>query len=313
MTLSAHRLDAGHHPSVPLPRRGGPLVGGYRLLSRIGKGGTATVFLATPVAGGPPVAVKMIRHDAGVDSGEREFTLASTVDVARTAAPITHGVTATGSYLVTAYLRDYRCAAGMRGGTMSLASLLTFGGELAVTLASLHDSGVVHCDVKPSNLLVGDDDVRVIDFGISQYLGERPVDDGFVRCSRGWAAPEQLRGDPLAPSADVFAWGSLLAYLSTGFHPFAGRHEADWIRRVGSGQPDLFGLHPGVEAVVRAALAHDPRDRPSAHELTAICRDGLRRASTPEPATRPRPAAGRADWVEEATAACAVVDIAEVE
>jgi serine/threonine protein kinase len=76
---------------------------------------------------------------------------------------------------------------------MPIAALLAFGGALADTLASVHDSGVVHCDVKPSNLLVGGNDVRIIDFGISQYVGECTAGDGFVNCSRGWAAPEQLR------------------------------------------------------------------------------------------------------------------------
>lgn len=206
----------------------------------------------------------------------REFAIASAVDVTRTAAPITHGVTATGSYLATAYLQGYQSGAGLMGETMSVASLLRFGGELAGTLASIHDSGVVHGDVKPANLLIGGDDVRAIDFGISQYVGERPAGDGCVRCSRGWAAPEQLRGEPLAPSADVFAWGSLIAYLATGVHPFAARHDAEWIRRVGSGRPNLAGLHRAVGATVRAALAHDPRDRPSAHELAAICRSATR-------------------------------------
>ena len=312
MTVSADRMHTGDSPPLPrcqepLPQRSdGPVVDGYRLLSRIGKGGTATVFLATPLTGGPPVAVKMIGRGAGITSCRREFAIASTVDAACTAAPITHGITETGSYLVTAYLQDYRCGAGLMGETMSIASLLTFGADLADTLASMHDSGVVHCDVKPSNLLVGDYDVRVIDFGISQYVGERPADDGFVKCSRGWAAPEQLRGVPLAPSVDVFAWGSLMAYLSTGIHPFAGRLEADWIRRVGSGQPNLSGLHQSVDAVVRPALAHDPRDRPSAHELAASCRDGARRASTLDSTPRPRPTADRTDWAEEATAACTV-------
>lgn len=321
MTISADRIHAGDSPPLRLPlprprrheprpqRSDGPIVDGYRLLSRIGKGGTATVFLATPLTGGPPVAVKMIGHGTGITSCQREFALASAVDVTCTAAPITHGVTATGCYLVTAYLQDYQCGAGLMGETMSIASLLTFGADLADTLASLHDSGVVHCDVKPSNLLVGDDDVRVIDFGISQYVGERPADDGFVKCSRGWAAPEQLRGDPLAPSADVFAWGSLMAYLSTGFHPFAGRHDADWIRRVSSGQPNLSGLHQDVDAMVRAALTHHPRDRPSAHELATSCRDRARRASTLESAPRPCTTTVRPDWAEQATVACTVVGI----
>ena len=116
---------------MPLPRRPEPwprpseepIVDGYRLLSRIGRGGTSTVFLATPVTEGPPVAVKMIRHSAGIVSCQREFAIASAVDVACTAAPIAHGVTATGSYLVTAYLREYKCGSGLVGEPMSIASL----------------------------------------------------------------------------------------------------------------------------------------------------------------------------------------------
>ena len=252
--------------------------------------------------------MKILGQAAGVTSCRREFTIASTVDAACTAAPIGHGVAVAGPYLVTAYLPEYRCAAGMMGATMSIASLLAFGGALADTLASVHGSGIVHCDVKPSNLLVGDNDVRLIDFGISQYVGEQIANDGFVRCSRGWAAPEQLRGAPLAPSADVFAWGSVLAYLSTGFHPFSGRpfsgrHEVEWILRVGSGCPDLSGLHPGVDAAVRAALAHHPGDRPSARELAAICREAGRQLPAAELTIGPRSAAGRAARAGVATAA----------
>ena len=263
-----------HHE--PRPGRGAEaIVNGYRLLSRIGTGGTAAVFLASPLAGGPPVAVKILRRGGVIASCRREFLIASAVDVACTAAPISHGVAAAGPYLVTAYLPDHRCGTEMMGTAMPIASLFAFGAALAGALASMHAGGIVHCDVKPSNLLVGDDDVRVIDFGISQYIGEDTVQDGMVNCSRGWAAPEQLRGLPLTPSADVFAWGSVLAYLSTGFHPFAGRHDVEWILRVGSGHPNLSGLHPGIEAAVRAALAHDPADRPSARELVAICQGAI--------------------------------------
>jgi serine/threonine protein kinase len=180
----------------------------------------------------------------------------------------------------------------MIGTNMPIASLLAFGGALADSLASMHDSGIVHCDVKPSNLLVGDNDVRVIDFGISQYAGEYLANDGMVNCSRGWAAPEQLRGFPLTPSVDVFAWASVLAYLSTGSHPFAGRHDVEWILRVGSGRPNLSGLHPVIDEVVRAALAHDPRDRPTARELAAICQEGGRQVSAPRQTPRPRSSAG---------------------
>ena len=107
-----------------------------------------------------------------------------------------------------------------------------------------------------------------------------------------------------------------MAYLSTGVHPFAGRHQADWIRRVVSGQPNLSGLHQDVDAVVRAALAFHPHDRPSAHELTAICRararqvsapDPARQVSAPDPATRPHPAGRTVGAADCATSRAAIV------
>lgn len=144
----------------------------------------------------------------------------------------------------------------------------------------------MHCDVKPANLLIHGDDVRIIDFGIARYVGERSGGE-TVQCSRGWAAPEQLwRTTPATPAVDIFAWGCLLAHLATGIHPFASHSEQEWILRLQSAQPDLVGLPPGLDEVIRTTLARDPQDRPTAQELTAICRasgDGR-----PRPVPRPQ-------------------------
>jgi hypothetical protein len=77
----------------------------------------------------------------------------------------------------------------------------------------------------------------------------------------------------------------------------------EWILRVGSGCPNLSGLHPGIDAVVRAALAHDPRDRPSAWDLAAICQEGIRDVRGPQQTFRPRPAVRSAEAASTATAA----------
>jgi len=143
--------------------------------------------------------------------------------------------------------------------------------------------------VKPSNLLVRDDDVRVIDFGIARHAGERCGDDGIVRCSRGWAAPEQLRTAPATPAVDVFTWGCLLAHLAAGVHPFASRSEQEWILRVQSAQPDLYGLPPHLHDLVRWTLARDPQDRPSAAELAAICQTHQRPVPRPRRGAAPAP------------------------
>jgi serine/threonine protein kinase len=241
-------------------------------MSRLGSGGMAEVYLAA-APNGRRVAVKVLRAGAGAaETCRREYRFAAVMDEACTAPALACGMSAAGAYLVTAYLPGYQCATTLAGGPIPTRQLWRFGAALARTLAAVHARGVVHCDVKPSNLLVRGDDVRIIDFGIARYAGELGG-GGIVECSRGWAAPEQLWTTAATPAVDVFAWGCLLAQLASGVHPYASRSEQEWILRLQSAQPDLFGLPPGLDEVIRVALARDPQDRPTAGELTAICRD----------------------------------------
>jgi serine/threonine protein kinase len=246
-------------------------VDGYRLVSRLGAGGMANVFYALARAG-RPVAVKVLHAVPGAHKAcRREYRLAAAVDGWCTAPVLDHGISAAGAYLVTAYLPGYRCATTLRRETMPVEQLWTFGSGLARALASIHARGIVHCDVKPANLLVRDDDVRLIDFGIARYIGERCELRGSVQCSRGWAAPEQLRDEPAMPAVDIFAWGCVLGYLACGVHPFASRDEQEWILRVQSAQPGLPRLPAALDGVIRAALARNPQDRPNARELATMC------------------------------------------
>jgi serine/threonine protein kinase len=263
-----------------LPLRGtDPVsVDGYRMVSRLGSGGMAEVYLAVSPAD-RPVAVKVLRRDhadaGAAETCHREYRLSAAVDAACTAPALGHGTSTAGAYLVTAYLPGYRSATALVRGPTPIERLWRFGSALARTLAAVHDRGVVHCDVKPSNLLIRGNDVRIIDFGIARYVGERSA-DGVVQCSRGWAAPEQLSTAPATPAVDTFAWGCLLARLASGVHPFASHSEQEWILRLQSAQPELSGLPPDLDEVVRWTLARDPRDRPTAPELATICRTRVR-------------------------------------
>ncbi len=146
-------------------------VDGYRLVSRLGAGGMADVFYAVAPTG-TPVAVKLLRVGGGVpQTCQREYQLASAVGGDCTAPVLGHGISMAGAYLVTAYLPGYRCATTLAGAPTPAGQVWRFGGALARVLAAVHARGVVHCDVKPSNLLIRGEDVRVIDFGIARYVG----------------------------------------------------------------------------------------------------------------------------------------------
>jgi len=231
----------------------------------------ADVFYAEAPTG-RPVAVKILRPaGGGLAACLREFRLASAMDADCTAPALGHGHSPAGAYLVTAYLPGYRRGTTLEGGSPLAGRLWTLGSALARVLTAVHARGIVHCDVKPSNLLVRGHDVRLIDFGIARYVGQRCGGDGVVECTRGWAAPEQLRAAPATPAVDVFAWGCLLAYLAGGVHPFASASHQEWILRVQSAEPDLSGVPAGLYEVIRSTLARNPLDRPSAPELATLC------------------------------------------
>jgi serine/threonine protein kinase len=171
-----------------------------------------------------------------------------------------------------AHLPGYRCCTStLPDRPTSAVQLWALGLALARTLTAVHAHGIVHCEVKLSNLLVRGGDVRLIDFGIARYFGERDVADGLVQCTRGWAAPEQLRSAPATPAVDIFAWGCVLAYLATGDHPFASQSDEEWILRIQSAEPDLFGVPAFLRKVISWTLARDPADRPTADDLATIC------------------------------------------
>jgi serine/threonine protein kinase len=118
-----------------------------------------------------------------------------------------------------AYLPGYLGVNLWVAGSLSHQQLYLFGSSLAQALDALRGRGLVHCDVKPSNLLVRGNDVRLIDFGIARYTGEICGADGTVQCSRGWAAPEQLR--TTAATRRVLASEAARRILISAFTPAA--------------------------------------------------------------------------------------------
>ena len=157
---------------------------------------------------------------------------------------------------------------------------------------------MIHCDIKPANLLAFGGDVRLIDFGIARHAADQPLTSDLVHCSRGWSAPEQLFAAPLTPAVDVFGWGCVMGYLAAGVTPFASATFDEWALRVRSAEADLSGLPDGLThwCIWRyGAIRPDGRARPisppraarwpsdAAEPPQAACRtDGVRRSGTPD-------------------------------
>jgi len=257
------------------PRR----VGRYVLSGRLGAGGMGTVYLGRRDGGGPPVAVKVVHRELAEDAGFRG-RFADEVAAARRVAPfctarvLDADPAAASPYLVTEFVDGVPLdTAVLERGPLDESTLHGVALGVAAALAAVHAAGIVHRDLKPGNVLLSLSGPRVIDFGIARALdaARQHTQAGLLLGTPGWMAPEQFRGGRVGPAADVFSWGSLVAYAATGRNPWgADGPPAALAHRILHAEPDLAGLGGPLRRLVEAALAKDPARRPTARQLVSV-------------------------------------------
>ena len=251
------------------------LIGPYRLVGRLGCGGMGQVFLGLS-AGGRPVAVKAIRAELAADQEfrvrfGREVAAARRVSGLFTALVVDADVDGEVPWLATAYVSGPALSEAVtRHGPMSARSALALAAGLAEGLSGIHAASVVHCDLKPSNVLLSQDGPRVIDFGISRAAEAVSVAGaGMVVGSPGFMSPEQAMGRDIGPSSDVFSLGAVLAFAATGQGPFGEGSSPELAYRLVYSEPNLDQLPTELRSLVEHCLAKKPADRPTADELLA--------------------------------------------
>lgn len=251
------------------------LIGPYRLVGQLGYGGMGRVYLGMSV-GGRPVAVKIIRAELAADPDfrsrfSREVAAARRVNGLFTALVVDADVDAPVPWLATAYVAGPSLAETIDNhGPLSARSAVSLAAGLAEGLNAIHAAGVVHGDLKPSNVLLAEDGPRVIDFGISRAAGAAPLTHpGLVMGSPGFMSPEQAMGRETGPRSDVFSLGAVLAYASTGDRPFGTGSAVVRLDRVINGEPDLEKVPDELQALVRRCLEKDMAKRPTAADVLA--------------------------------------------
>lgn len=261
--------------------------GSYLLDGLLARGGMARVYRARLRGLGgfeKPLVVKQILPELAVDPRFVELF----VREAHTLVQLGHphivpvyelGVVDGTYFLAMEYVEGASIGELLAQGPLDAAQVAHVGAEVADALSYAHERfGLVHRDVSPRNVLVDTTGhVRLLDFGIAASV-EGGVAVGIG--SPGYAAPEQLRGDPPTPACDLFALGALLHLLLTGRHAFHDRDPAITRRRVleehGPSEDDL-AMHPApLAGLVVACLARDPARRPaSAREVAERLRTYL--------------------------------------
>ena len=251
------------------------LIGPYRLVGQLGSGGMGRVFLGLS-AGGRPVAVKVIRAELAADLEfrvrfNREVAAARRVSGLFTALVVDADVDGPVPWLATAYVAGPSLAqAVMACGPMSVQSVLALAAGLAEGLSAIHAAGVVHCDLKPSNVLLSQDGPRVIDFGISRAVEVVSVTGaGLVIGSPGFMSPEQAMSKEIGPPSDIFSLGAVLTFAATGEGPFGHGSSPELAYRMVYSKPSLSELPVELRPLVERCLAKDPAERPTAAEVLA--------------------------------------------
>ncbi|MYX99650.1 protein kinase [Streptomyces sp. SID486] len=250
-------------------------VGPYRLLGRLGSGGMGRVYLGRS-AGGRTVAVKIVHPHFALDEEfrarfRREVEAARRVGGAWTAPVLDADPEAAVPWVATAYAAGPSLAAAVTdGGPLPAHTVRALGAGLAEALTAVHELGLVHRDVKPSNVLLTLDGPLLIDFGIARAMAGTAslTSTGVSVGSPGYMAPEQILGEGVTGAADVFSLGAVLAYAATGEPPFRGDSSAALLYKVVHEEPELGALTGEAREVARACLAKDPAARPGPAEVS---------------------------------------------
>lgn len=253
---------------VNIPERIGP----YQPTRHLGSGGMGSVYYATDPDGGPALALKVLHQDFAADPAHRARFRRETTMLRRVTGPylvplVDADPDAPLPWLATAYVHGNTLHQHVRGtGPMRSDNLLTFAAAVAHALACIHDAGVAHRDLKPTNVLLAADGPRVVDFGIAHHLDATAITATSVTTGTpGWMAPEQLTDGTTLPACDIFAWGMLVAYAAAASHPFGA--PTGITHRIVSAEPSLQGVPDVLLPLVRHALHKEPGQRPSAAEI----------------------------------------------
>lgn len=259
-------------------------VGPYQLEARLGAGGMGQVFLGRS-PGGRLVAVKVVRPELADDASFRrrfadEVKAAGVVSGFYTAEVVASDTDAERPWLATAYIPGLSLhEAVTTHGPLPAASVAMLGAGLAEGLTAVHGEGLVHRDLKPANVILAADGPRLIDFGIARALDATSyTQTGTILGTAAFMSPEQVVGDDVDPSCDVFSLGCVLGFAATGQSPFGTGPPHALTYRVVHAESDLSGVPAPLVDLVGRCLAKDPRLRPGLEvvlrELTGLVPPG---------------------------------------
>jgi serine/threonine protein kinase len=252
----------------------GDQLGSYRLEARLGDGAMGVVYRAVRDPDGAIVALKVLRDELADDEVfrrrfTREAKAATEVEHRNLVRVLDAGESDGRFYLAARYVDGRSLADRLADGPLPLPGMLRLVAEVAGGLQALHERGLVHRDVKPSNVLLDADETAALgDFGLAKGRAYTVLTQpGQVLGTLDYLAPELIRGAPAGPASDIYALGCVAFECLAGTPPFAGRSVLQvGVAHLQEEPPDPVAgrsdVPSAVSWAVRRALAKEPDRRP---------------------------------------------------
>jgi serine/threonine protein kinase/Tol biopolymer transport system component len=263
-------------PSYSLTR-GSLVVGKYRIIDEIGRGGMGVVYDAEDTTLTRRVAIKVLPEIFTGDPErmarfEREAKLLASVNHPNIAA--IHGLEESEGkrFLVMELVDGETLAARISRGPLNLEEVRKVGLQIADGVGAAHDRGIIHRDLKPANVkLTPEGRVKVLDFGLAKAFGieaagadleksptitEKMTAPGVILGTAAYMSPEQAKGKPVDKRTDIWALGCILYECLTGQRAFRGETVTETLAAILKGEPDWSALPPDTPPSVRRLLIH---------------------------------------------------------
>jgi serine/threonine-protein kinase len=268
----------------------GDIVAHYEVIERIG-GGMGMVYKARDLKLGRAVALKFLPPALAADEAARrrlyaEARAASALDHPNIGAVYEIGEAEPGGlFIALAWYEGETLKKKLRSGPLPVGEALAVARQIATALAAAHTAGIIHRDVKPSNIIRTEQGTaKLVDFGIAKVAGAEPTREGSTPGTLGYMSPEQTRGDAIDTRTDVWRLGVVLYEMLAGRRPFRGENDSTLIHAIRHDEPEpVERQHPEIPqalaGIVARCLAKDPSQRYARAEDLCAELDALDSAS----------------------------------